>query len=128
MTHGDMANSMVLDRWAPFALLFLAFLVSCPAPSHAIYCPSEAGPSVDCSSADAAYCIENQFTEKDACLSAGFTQLQSDDEEQRTYGCAGGGGGCGAAAVPELEDYAAAAFLVLALTIGWQVRRRQQMI
>lgn len=28
-------------------------------------------------------------------------------------------------AVPELEDYAAAAFLVLALTIGWQVRQRR---
>ncbi len=28
------------------------------------------------------------------------------------------------AEVPELEDYAAAAFLILALTIGWQVRRR----
>lgn len=27
--------------------------------------------------------------------------------------------------VPELEDYAAAAFLVLALTIGWQVRQRR---
>ena len=27
------------------------------------------------------------------------------------------------AAVPELEDYAAVAFLILALTIGWQVRR-----
>jgi hypothetical protein len=34
---------------------------------------------------------------------------------------------CGGAlaAVPELEDYAAAAFLVLALTIGWQVRQRR---
>lgn len=32
--------------------------------------------------------------------------------------------GCGAAAVPELEDYAAAAFIILALTIGWHVRRR----
>lgn len=32
------------------------------------------------------------------------------------------------AAVPELEDYAAAAFLVLALTIGWQVRQRRMSV
>jgi hypothetical protein len=37
-----------------------------------------------------------------------------------TYYC---NGLCGAADVPELEEYTAAAFLVLALTIGWRVRR-----
>ncbi len=35
-----------------------------------------------------------------------------------------GGESVACTAVPEMEDYAAAAFLVLALTIGWQVRRR----
>lgn len=50
------------------------------------------------------------------CMAIGFTNCNGN------Y-CAG----TYVAAVPELEDYAAAAFLVLALTIGWQVRRRQQM-
>ncbi|WP_161603371.1 hypothetical protein, partial [Blastopirellula marina] len=32
------------------------------------------------------------------------------------------------AAVPELEDYAAALFLGLALLMGWQVRQRQKLV
>lgn len=51
------------------------------------------------------------------CENVGFTNCPNVNYCYGTY----------SAAVPELEDYAAAAFLVLALTIGWNVRRLQQM-
>lgn len=50
----------------------------------------------------------------ESCTSIGFTNFGN-----------GGYYGSYSAAVPELEDYAAAAFLALALTIGWQVRQRR---
>lgn len=56
------------------------------------------------------------------CPALGFTY-----EIPQGFGfdwCFPGRGQCGGAAVPELEDYAAAAFITLALLIGWRVRQK----
>lgn len=117
-------------------MLWLIIVLVIPNPTSAAdpndssqwNCNAIDGTSVLCNSTQAVFCGEYLPPEV-TCEAWGFTQLAGDSL------CKPGSGpdGCMtaaevAASVPELEDYAAAAFLVLALTIGWQVRGRQQMI
>lgn len=78
---------------------------------------------IDCNSGDAYFCYDGQPEESSECFAGGFAYGGTDGP----WSCHAGISGCSAgnfAAVPEMSDYAAAAFITLALLIGWRVRQR----
>lgn len=91
-------------------------------PASALYCYSTTA-MVACTDPAGVECTwggEPDWIQQ--CESLGYNGRSASSENP----CRAGGWDCvGATPVPELEDYAAAAFLVLALTIGWQVRQRR---
>ena len=93
-------------------------------------CQNGSGVYVDCYNTTATVCWSSS-TDPDIafsdCQAAGFNAWPGWCQSNITnYWCEGTGSGTPPTQVPELEDYAAAAFLVLALTIGWQVRQRNR--
>jgi hypothetical protein len=104
---------------ASVILAAIAALVSGPAVAY--YCMDNES-IISCSTIGqdngATRCFTNTPGE---CVDLGFTHKCGDEFVVPVAA----GPLCTVASVPELEDYAAATFLVLTLTIGWQVRRRQ---
>ena len=77
-----------------------------------------------CNSPEAAICNGTQSTFVPECAALGFGVYVGEGEHCVDPSCATPIG----VAVPELEDYAAAMFLSLALLVGRQVRRRQHLV
>lgn len=126
-----MANRLMSEKLrAASVIVCLLAIASIVGDAHAagIRCfvgAADVTPT-SCQSSQAGTCIEPVGS--GACAAAGYTVYTGsiyDDYDESMFRCVGNGSGCGAAAVPELEDYAAAAFLVIALTIGRQVRQRR---
>lgn len=91
-----------------------------------ITCYDNSYAAVSCSSPSAESCtIGGASNITPECINMGYTGISYGEfgPGYFVYRCVSGPG-CGAAAVPELEDYTVALFLGLALLIGWQVRPR----
>jgi hypothetical protein len=122
--------SQGIRGWALFAMMVTTLVSSQFLATPAVAMPVCGFPAVSGDPEDALFqrcdlppppgwlpatgCYQGTSPQGVSCQDAGWTNCPN---VNYCYGAP--------AAVPELEDYAAAAFLVLALTIGWQVRQRR---
>lgn len=107
--------------FAPLALVALLAVAADARASGFLGCMTGTNVAVPCTDPAAVKCADLDYPNggSPACTSYGFT-VSPDD----TLYCVDMACSMSPTQVPELEDYAAAAFLILALTIGWQVRQR----
>ena len=117
-------SKRLLVRTLPY--IFLSLLAFWTVPAFAaISCqkPNWTG-FVPCNSPEAAICNGTQSTFVPECAALGFGVYVGEGEHCVDPSCTTPIG----VAVPELEEYAAAMFLGLALFVGWQVRRRHHLV
>ena len=121
ITTSGGTQSLYGHRTAALAVLAVLSFVPAAAASGFLGCFTAGNAPVACTDPSAVVCADLDYPNGDSpsCTSLGFTVSPNDTQYCVDMACSQS-----PVQVPELEDYAAAMFLVAALGIGWRVRQR----